>query len=143
MYRVDFYNKLKFLITNRHTRAQVLHNSGLVLVSASTTELEITRHLYKTTDITAAKNIGRVLAQRCLEAGITRVRWEMKYGDKHKLRVNTFSQAIKEGGVILSETKKVISPETFYLDFRPKKKGKKWRSLPYSKRWKAHHRKHK
>lgn len=23
-------------------------------------------------------------------------------------------------------------------DFRPKKKRKKWRKLPYSKRWKAH-----
>lgn len=79
--------RLKFLITNRHTRAQVVHNSGVVLVSASTTEFEITKHLYKTTDVTAAKNIGRVMAQRCLEAGITRVRWEIKRGDIPKQRV--------------------------------------------------------
>ncbi|PFX20453.1 39S ribosomal protein L18, mitochondrial-like [Stylophora pistillata] len=138
VYRVDFYNKLKFLITNRHTRAQVVHNSGFVLVSASTTEFEITRHLYKTTDVTAARNIGRVIAQRCLEAGITRVRWETKKGDLRKQRTTAFSEALKEGGVILSEPKKVIPPETYYLDFRPKKKRKKWRKLPYSKRWKAH-----
>ncbi|KAL9981576.1 hypothetical protein ACROYT_G010297 [Oculina patagonica] len=138
MYRVDFYNKLKFLITNRHTRAQVLHNSGVVLVSASTTEFEITKHLYKTTDVTAAKNVGRVMAQRCLEAGITQVRWEVKKGDLRKQRTSAFSQAIKDGGIILSEPKKVIPPETFYLDFRPKNKSKKWKRLPYSKRWKAH-----
>ena len=65
----------------------MLHNSGVVLVSASTAEFEITRHLYKTTDISAAKNLGRVLAQRCQEAGITRVYWEPQYGDRNKLRV--------------------------------------------------------
>jgi len=137
-YRVDFYNKLKFLITNRHTRAQVIHNSGVVLVSASTTEFEITKHLYKTTDVTAALNVGRVMAQRCLEAGITQVRWEVQKGDLRKQRTKAFSEALKEGGVILSEPKKVIPPETFYLDFRPKKRSKKWKKLPYSKRWKAH-----
>ena len=65
----------------------MLHNSGVVLVSASTAEFEITKHLYKTTDISAAKNLGRVLAQRCQEAGITRVFWEPQYGDRNKLRV--------------------------------------------------------
>ena len=65
----------------------MLHNSGVVLVSASTAEFEITRHLYKTRDISAAKNLGRVLAQRCQEAGITRVYWEPQYGDRNKLRV--------------------------------------------------------
>ena len=65
----------------------MLHNSGVVLVSASTAEFEITKHLYKTTDISAAKNLGRVLAQRCQEAGITRVYWEPQYGDRNKLRV--------------------------------------------------------
>ena len=84
---VFFIHRLQFLITNRHTRAQVVHNSGLVLVSASTTEFEITRHLYKTTDVTAARNIGRVIAQRCLEAGIARVRWEAMKGGFRKQRV--------------------------------------------------------
>ena len=82
-----FIHRLQFLITNRHTRAQVVHNSGLVLVSASTTEFEISRHLYKTTDVTAARNIGRVIAQRCLEAGIARVRWEAMKGGLRKQRV--------------------------------------------------------
>ncbi len=62
----------------------MLHNSAVVLVSTSTTEFEITKHLYETTDITAVKNVGRVTAQRCLEAGITQVRWEVKKGDLRK-----------------------------------------------------------
>ena len=82
-----FFLRLKFIISNRHSRAEVLHNSGVVLASASTVEFEISRHLYKTTDISAARNLGRVLAQRCLEAGITRVYWEPQYGDRTKLRV--------------------------------------------------------
>ena len=65
-----------------------MHNKGVVLASASTVDFEITRHLYKTTDISAARNLGRVLAQRCIEAGITRVYWEPKYGDRTKLRVS-------------------------------------------------------
>lgn len=83
--------RLKFLITNRHTRAQVIHNSGVVLVSASTTEFEITKHLYKTTDVSAALNVGRVVAQRCLEAGIMHVRWEVQKGDLRKQRVMSIS----------------------------------------------------
>ncbi|KAK2574111.1 39S ribosomal protein L18 [Acropora cervicornis] len=86
------YNKpreeflLKFIISNRHSRAEVVHNRGVVLASASTVDFEITRHLYKTTDISAARNLGRVLAQRCIEAGITRVYWEPKYDYTPKKR---------------------------------------------------------
>ena len=91
--------RLKFIISNRHSRAEVLHNSGVVVASASTVEFEITRHLYKTTDISAARNLGRVLAQRCQEAGITRVYWEPQYGDRKKLRVTrvTIKTASKSG----------------------------------------------
>ena len=34
------------------------------------------------------------------------------------MQTSAFSQAIKDGGVILSEPKKVIPPETFYLGKR-------------------------
>ncbi|CAH3192806.1 unnamed protein product [Porites evermanni] len=138
-YRKDYYNKLKFIISNRHSRAEVLHNSGVVLVSASTAEFEITRHLYKTTDISAAKNLGRVLAQRCQEAGITRVYWEPQYGDRNKLRVKAFSSALAKGGFVkLNEHRRVIHPQTFYCDYTPKNRRRKWIRLPSSKRKKEH-----
>ncbi|XP_029193959.1 39S ribosomal protein L18, mitochondrial-like isoform X1 [Acropora millepora] len=138
-YRQDYYNKLKFIISNRHSRGEVVHNSGVVLASASTVDFEITRHLYKTTDISAARNLGRVLAQRCIEAGITRVYWEPKYGDRTKLRVKAFASAISKGGtVLLNEPKRIVHPETFYCDYTPKKRRRKWLRLPASKRKKEH-----
>ena len=93
----------------------MLHNSGVVLVSASTAEFEITKHLYKTTDISAAKNLGRVLAQRCQEAGITRVFWEPQYGDRNKLRVMfmvmSYCEVVTSFPVILLQMV-IVSPGT-------------------------------
>ena len=63
-------------MTNYHITGTVTHNNGTTIVQASTREFCIARHLYKTTDISASHNVGRVLAQRCLETGVNRVMWE-------------------------------------------------------------------
>lgn len=65
-------------LTNRHVSAYVNHNSGLKVAKASTKEFAISRHLYKTNDVAAAYNVGRVLADRCKETGIYRITWEHK-----------------------------------------------------------------
>ncbi|KXJ28920.1 39S ribosomal protein L18, mitochondrial [Exaiptasia diaphana] len=132
--RRDFYNKLNFVITNRHIKAYVQHNSGTVLISASTTEFPITKQLYKTTDTTAAVNIGRVLADRCLEAGFTRVCWEPRWVDKHKKRVKAFTTAVQKGGLTLNEPRAVIPLQNFYSDFTPRKAKKKWKKMPNSEK---------
>ena len=99
----------------------MLHNSGVVLVSASTAEFEITKHLYKTTNISAAKNLGRVLAQRCQEAGITRVYWEPQYGDRNKLRVMfmvmSYCEVVTSFPVILLQMV-MVSPGTHLVKTR-------------------------
>ncbi|KAK3746279.1 hypothetical protein QZH41_016526 [Actinostola sp. cb2023] len=112
--RKDFYNKLNLIISNRHIKAYIQHNSGTVLVSASTTEFSITKQLYKTTDTMAAMNIGRVLAHRCVEAGLNRVCWEPRWIDKHKKRVKAFTTAVQKGGLTLNEPKAVIPLKYFY-----------------------------
>lgn len=71
-------------VTSRHITAYVNHNNGLKVVEASTTEFGIARHLYKTSDVAAAFNIGRVIAARCKESGLNRVMWEHKWDRKHK-----------------------------------------------------------
>ena len=48
------------------------------MASASTQDFDISRYLYKTTDTSAAINIGRVIAERCKEAGIPCVYWRPK-----------------------------------------------------------------
>ncbi len=65
-------------VSSRHVSAYVNHNSGKVVVDASTKEFCISKHLYKTSDVCAAYNIGRVLAHRCNEMGLTRMIWEHK-----------------------------------------------------------------
>lgn len=64
--------------SNRHTTGQVVHYTGTIVVSASTREWSIKQQLYSTADVNAAENIGRILAQRCLESGITEVYTELE-----------------------------------------------------------------
>lgn len=63
--------------SNRHSTSWVEHHTGARVVSASTREWAIKKHLYSTTDINAIYNIGRILARRCLESGITEVFTEL------------------------------------------------------------------
>ena len=74
-----FAPRLNLVISNNHTTAYVDHHTGEILVSASTQEFAIARHLSKNTDVTAAINVGRVIAERCKECGIDRVFWRMNH----------------------------------------------------------------
>ena len=68
--------RLQLELSNYHITGTVSHNNGTTIVQVSTREFCIARYLYKTTDISASHNIGRVLAQRSLETGVTGVIWE-------------------------------------------------------------------
>merc|ERR1712025_225596 len=68
---VNFYHRLKVDFHGKATTAQVEHSNGDIVLQASTREVCIARHLYSAVDVSAAANIGHVLAQRCREAGIT------------------------------------------------------------------------
>lgn len=54
-------------------KAYVEDQNGNILVKASTEEFDIRKHLYKGNDVSAAVNIGRVLAERCQRAGLKQV----------------------------------------------------------------------
>lgn len=72
----QYVHRLQLELSNYHITGTVTHNNGTSIVQASTREFCIARHLYKTTDTSASHNVGRVLAQRCLETGVNRVMWE-------------------------------------------------------------------
>ena len=78
---------LQLEITNYHITGSVTHNNGTTVVEASTREFCIARHLYKTTDVSASHNIGRVLAHRCFETGLYRVLWEEDWTIKNNPKV--------------------------------------------------------
>ncbi|VDN16204.1 unnamed protein product [Dibothriocephalus latus] len=68
--RKDYWHKCILNRTARHTVAQVVHCTSGVVLSASTEEPSINKHLYSNTDTSAAENIGRILAYRCQCLGI-------------------------------------------------------------------------
>ena len=79
-----------FEVSSRHAMAYVDHNNGSKVVQASTTEFCISRYLYKTSDVAAAYNIGRIIASRCKETGLYRVMWEHKRDRSHKKVLELF-----------------------------------------------------
>ncbi|ELW63260.1 39S ribosomal protein L18, mitochondrial [Tupaia chinensis] len=66
----EFWHRLRVTRTQHHIEAFVEHCNGQVVVSASTREWAIKKHLYSTRNVVACESVGRVLAERCLEAGI-------------------------------------------------------------------------
>lgn len=103
----DFYHRVIFERTNRHTAAYVEHCSGKRVISASTRELAIARHLYSNIDLCAAVNIGRVLAQRCQESGITEITLQPSANSDRSEKFELFQRALVEGGVELQEPPEV------------------------------------
>ncbi|OQV12224.1 putative 39S ribosomal protein L18, mitochondrial [Hypsibius exemplaris] len=111
--RKDFHNKILFERTPFHTRASVLHASGRTVVSASTEEFAIAKFLYRTTDISAAKNIGRVLARRMLETGIVAALCDFGEEERKGNRVAVFLESLTESGIQLEEGARIKTPNPY------------------------------
>ncbi|XP_052073076.1 39S ribosomal protein L18, mitochondrial-like isoform X2 [Mytilus californianus] len=108
----EYYNKLVFDKTSKHTSGKVVHWTGDTVVSASTKEWAIRRHLYSVKDVSAAQNIGSILAQRCLEAGVSCV----FLGEKENFTSEagmSFLKAVEEGCISLQE------PEVIEAEYKP------------------------
>jgi len=104
----EYYHRLIFERTNRHTSAYVEHCSGLRVIMASTAELAIARHLHSTNDVAAASNVGRVLAQRCREAGITSMIFQTLDNNEASTKLEAFRAAMLEGCIDLTEREEQV-----------------------------------
>ncbi|KAK3857327.1 hypothetical protein Pcinc_036256 [Petrolisthes cinctipes] len=98
-----YWYKLVMEHSRRHTIGRVVHHTGTTVVSASTQEWAIKQHLYSTSDVSAAHNIGRILADRCLKSGIAEVYTELDHYEETSEKVRTFLSAIRDGGVVMEE----------------------------------------
>ncbi|ESO95524.1 hypothetical protein LOTGIDRAFT_76938, partial [Lottia gigantea] len=98
-----YHHKIKFDISARNIIAEIIHNSGKVVVSASTKEKAIKAHLHSCNDKSAALNLGRILAHRCLQAGITRVKYQFQIADRQSERMEVFLSALRSNKLIISE----------------------------------------
>eukprot|EP00058_Branchiostoma_floridae_P020287 XP_002605777.1 hypothetical protein BRAFLDRAFT_78048 [Branchiostoma floridae] len=135
----ECWHRCHFVKSKRYVTGYVQHHNGHIVASASSFEWPIRKHLYSTSkfsipafvylnikgvpvlkscfsDVSAAENIGHVLAQRCLEAGIH----FMEFDDvPHKLESETvqrFQQAMVDGGINLSEPRRIYEHKHLFKE---------------------------
>jgi large subunit ribosomal protein L18 len=91
--RVNVYRSLN------HIYVQIVDDTqGRTLVAASTRDKEVRKTLKNGGNIAAAKEVGKVLAERAKTAGITRVVFD-RGGYAYHGRVKALADAAREGGL--------------------------------------------
>ncbi|CAI2347959.1 unnamed protein product [Caenorhabditis sp. 36 PRJEB53466] len=104
----SYIYKVELIEGKSHREGRLVHYKDGVVLSASTREPAIASQLYSRADTSAALNVGRVLALRCLQSGIhfaqpgsTKELIEKSQHQKH------FFKALEEEGLILREPEHV------------------------------------
>ncbi|CAL8091375.1 unnamed protein product [Calicophoron daubneyi] len=115
--RIDYWHKVCFKKDSKHTTAFIMHSSSFVVTSASTNEPNIRKHLYSCVDVSAAENIGRVLAVRCHRCGIIDLFFDTVETPLTSQSVKAFYNALIEGGLSLTESEEVLPPEPLGVDY--------------------------
>ena len=92
--------RLAVFRSNNHMYAQIIDDTvGNTLVSASTLEKEIKAELNKTNDIEAAAYIGKVIAKRAIDKGITEVVFD-RGGFLYHGKIKALAEAAREAGLV-------------------------------------------
>ena len=91
--------RLSVFRSDKHIYVQLIDDfTGKTLVAASTTHGETRGDLKNGGNITAAKKVGAVIAQRATAAGITQVAFD-RAGRKYHGRIKALADAAREGGL--------------------------------------------
>ncbi|MCK5829157.1 MAG: 50S ribosomal protein L18 [Methylococcales bacterium] len=92
-------NRLSVHRTSQHIYAQILSVDGsTTIVSASTLEAEVKPNLKSTGNSDAASAVGKVIAKKALDAGVTQVAFD-RSGFKYHGRVKALADAAREAGL--------------------------------------------
>eukprot|EP00730_Choanoeca_flexa_P013272 TRINITY_DN5144_c0_g1_i2.p2 TRINITY_DN5144_c0_g1~~TRINITY_DN5144_c0_g1_i2.p2 ORF type:complete len:179 (+),score=0.82 TRINITY_DN5144_c0_g1_i2:1145-1681(+) len=89
---ISFYHRIRLHRSNKHLTAYVDTPDRTIILTATTQEYNIARHLYGYADKSAAQNLADVTAQRLHESGITALKFERgdaKFHGRIKLFVTT------------------------------------------------------
>ena len=84
--------------SNSHIYAQVIDPSSKVLASASTSEKEVRASVKNGGNVQAAAEIGRRIAERAKQAGVTQVAFDSS-GYRFHGRVKALAEAAREAGL--------------------------------------------
>ena len=92
-------SRLSIFRTPRHMYAQIISAEGdKTIVSASTVEKTIREGLENTGNMDAATAVGKLIAEKALEAGIKEVAFD-RSGFKYHGRVRALADAAREAGL--------------------------------------------
>ncbi len=85
--------------SNNHMYAQIIDDTvGNTLVSASTVQKDVKAELEKTNDVAAAAYLGKVIAKKALDAGITTVVFD-RGGFIYQGKIKALADAAREAGL--------------------------------------------
>ena len=91
--------RLAVFRSNNHMYAQIIDDTvGNTLVSASTVQKEVKAELDKTNNVDAAAYLGKVIAQRALDKGITTVVFD-RGGFIYQGKIKALADAAREAGL--------------------------------------------
>ena len=92
--------RLAVFRSNNHMYAQIIDDTvGNTLVSACTLEKDVKAELEKTNNVDAAAYVGKVIAKRALEKGITTVVYD-RGGYIYHGKVAALAEAAREAGLV-------------------------------------------
>jgi len=92
-------NRLTIHRTSQHIYAQVLSVDGKsTLASASTVQADVKSVLKNTSNVNAAIEVGKSIAQKAIAAGVTEVAFD-RSGFKYHGRVKALADAAREAGL--------------------------------------------
>ena len=91
--------RLAVFRSNNHMYAQIIDDTvGKTLVSASTLDKEVKAECEKTNNVEAATVVGKVVAKKALEKGITTVVYD-RGGFVYEGKVKALAEAAREAGL--------------------------------------------
>ena len=91
--------RLAVFRSNNHMYAQIIDDTvGNTLVSASTVQKDVKDQLEKTNDVAAAAYLGKVIAQKALDAGIKEVVFD-RGGFIYQGKIQALVDAAREAGL--------------------------------------------
>ncbi|AEG02155.1 50S ribosomal protein L18 [Methylomonas methanica] len=92
-------NRLTIHRTSQHIYAQVLSADGkATLAAASTVEVNIKSAVKNTSNVNAATEVGKQIAEKAIAAGVTHVAFD-RSGFKYHGRVKALADAAREAGL--------------------------------------------
>ena len=91
--------RLSIFRSSKHIYAQVIDDvRGVTLAAASTVDKSLQGKLSKTTDMAAASEVGKLVAERAKAAGVEKVAFD-RGADKFHGRVKAVAEGAREGGL--------------------------------------------